>query len=138
MFQPAFFDTKKRSVYQDMLGTSIGKELRQMGVGCCRRSDTLPQKHAHQKYGYVISCQIYGAYTREKVNKARMAKVQQIKDLLRLFPHLRIAYTVRTRTHFSSSSFFFFFLFFVFVFVFFFFFSSSWIFKNARKQKVNL
>jgi hypothetical protein len=61
--------------------------------GAVWRSETLPQKHAHQKYGYVISCQIYGAYTREKKNKARMAKVKQIKDLLRLFPHLRIAYT---------------------------------------------
>eukprot|EP01045_Picozoa_sp_COSAG04_P007403 COSAG04_NODE_386_length_15303_cov_3.425151_7_plen_1858_part_00 len=63
------------------------------GDGAVWLSETLPQRHAHQKYGYVISCQIYGNYTREKPGTARHAKVKQIADLLRLFPHLRIAYT---------------------------------------------
>jgi callose synthase len=75
-----------------------------MARGAVWRSETLPQKHAHQKYGYVISCQIYGAYTREKPGTPRHAKVQQIKDLLRLFPHLRIAYTDESedkRKHYS-------------------------------------
>jgi hypothetical protein len=41
----------------------------------------------------VISCQIYGDYVRKKRNKADNDKKRQIDLLLKIFPHLRIAYT---------------------------------------------
>ena len=48
--------------------------------------DSLWDRYAHMKFQYVISCQIYGNW--EEGND----KKKSVDTLLRLFPHLRIAY----------------------------------------------
>jgi callose synthase len=50
-------------------------------------TETEPQRLAHQKYGYVVSCQIYGKY--KETNKV---KQRDIDFLMQLYPNLRVAY----------------------------------------------
>ena len=61
--------------------------------GSVWRDDPIWMREAHAKYGYVISCQIFGTYMRKQRSAADNAKFGQICLLLKLFPHLRIAYT---------------------------------------------
>lgn len=50
------------------------------------QADSLWKRYAHMKFQYVISCQIYGNWN-EGENKKK-----SVDTLMRLFPHLRIAY----------------------------------------------
>lgn len=52
-----------------------------------------------EKFGYVVSCQVYGSMKRDQDSKA-----DDIDDLLHRFPHLRIAYIDSVRTNRSGSS----------------------------------
>lgn len=61
--------------------------------GAVWRSDPIWMRESHQKYGYVISCMIYGDWVRKKRSKADTDKKRQIDLLLKIFPHLRVAYT---------------------------------------------
>eukprot|EP01043_Picozoa_sp_COSAG02_P033361 COSAG02_NODE_2272_length_9263_cov_212.913902_4_plen_1294_part_00 len=50
------------------------------------QADSLWKRYAHMKFQYVISCQIYGNWSDGEDKK------KSVDTLLRLFPHLRIAY----------------------------------------------
>ena len=71
----------------DVTTGSTATSQDRVAPGAVWRSESLPQRHAHQKYGYVISCQIYGAYTREPKGTVRHAKVKQIPDAARKVTH---------------------------------------------------
>lgn len=52
-----------------------------------------------EKFGYIVSCQVYGSMKRDQDPKA-----DDIEDLLHRFPHLRIAYIDAVRTNRSGNS----------------------------------
>ena len=57
------------------------------------QADSLWKRYAHMKFQYVISCQIYGDWG-EGENKKK-----SVDTLMRLFPHLRIAYVKQEQDH---------------------------------------
>ncbi len=52
-----------------------------------------------EKFGYVVSCQVYGSMKRDQDPKA-----DDIEDLMHRFPHLRIAYIDSVRVNRSGAS----------------------------------
>jgi hypothetical protein len=80
------FARQEEHLSRDLKGTHRDEDAAKPPEGAVWKSEPSWERQAHLKYGYVVSCQIYGSWDENNELK------KGIDILMKAFPHLRIAY----------------------------------------------